>query len=272
MPIYFFIDFDNTIFSHRTHRIPEDTLQALSMLRQEGHKFILSSGRHFLTGSKELTQLSLRPDCFVSANGALVEAEGKLLKETFVDRDVQRRLLDFVLEKGYCLSVRYQDRWYCSNLKRFSSLRLTGPQETVMSGDAFLSLYDKPVGSFFLADSESAIEDTQAHFPELKLLRMGSELGGADVIPKANSKANGIPLILEHYGASIEESVAIGDSMNDLDMIRTAGLGIAMGNAMPQLQAAADFVAPDIDAGGLTAAIEWALIQKDNKREKWKLI
>ncbi len=88
---------------------------------------------------------------------------------------------------------------------------------------------------------------------------MGDELGGADIVPAGNNKARGIPLILNYYGASIEDAVAIGDSMNDLNMIRLAGLGIAMGNAMPEVQKAADYVAKDIDDNGLSDAIAFAL-------------
>ena len=47
--------------------------------------------------------------------------------------------------------------------------------------------------------------------------------------------------------------------MNDLNMIRLAGLGIAMGNAMPEVQKAADYVAKDIDDNGLSDAIAFAL-------------
>ncbi len=129
----------------------------------------------------------------------------------------------------------------------------------MVGGKDFLTLYDCLVNAFFLSDTPEAIEDVQAHFPELKLLRMGTELGGADVIPRANGKANGIPLILDYDGASLTDTVAIGDSMNDLEMVRTAHLGIAIGNAMPELKKAADYIAPDIDEDGLSTAIQWAL-------------
>lgn len=72
-------------------------------------------------------------------------------------------------------------------------------------------------------------------------------------------RRRGIPLILDYYGASIEDAVAIGDSMNDLNMIHLAGLGISMGNAMQEVRKAADYVAKDIDDNGLSDAIHYAL-------------
>lgn len=58
-------------------------------------------------------------------------------------------------------------------------------------GKDFLELYEKRVPSFFLADSREAIDDLQAHFPEVKLLYMGDNLGGADIIPRENGKVIG---------------------------------------------------------------------------------
>ncbi len=260
MKKYFFIDFDNTIFSHRTGRIPESAYEALNLLKKEGHMFILSSGRPLRPDSKELAGYGLSPDGFICANGAIVAAEGKLLHETFMDAELQKRLLDYILEKEYCLMGRCENKWYTSNLERLPErMKQNKTIGTLLDGKDFLTLYEKPMHSFFLSDSMEAIEDVQAHFPDLKLLCMGSELGGADVIPRANSKAAGLSLILDHYGVSPDDAVAIGDSMNDLEMIRRAGFGIAMGNAMEEVRKVADYVAPDIDEDGLADAIYRAL-------------
>lgn len=259
MKKFFFIDFDNTIFSHRTDAIPESALQALSALQKDGHKFILATGRNICKDSGDLSAYQLHPDCLISANGAVVEAEGNILADTFFDPELQKRLLDFIFEKKYRLTARIDEQWYTFLPKPAPSLAQKKRQALVLNEETFETLYDKSFRSFFLPDSPEAIRDVQKHFPELDLLRMGDELGGADVVPAGNNKARGISLILSYYGASIEDAVAIGDSMNDLGMIRQAGLGIAMGNAMPEVQNAADYVAKDIDDNGLSDAIEYAL-------------
>ena len=126
-------------------------------------------------------------------------------------------------------------------------------------GKDFLELYEKRVPSFFLADSREAIDDLQAHFPEVKLLYMGDNLGGADIIPRENGKVIGAKRVLDHYHTDLSNAVAIGDSMNDIELIRAAGFGIAMGNAMTTVQAIADYVTADIDQDGLAQAINQAL-------------
>lgn len=262
----FFIDFDNTIFSHQTNCVPQSALRALAALQKNGHKFILASGRDVCKDSEELSQHHLNPDGFISANGAMVEAEGHILFNSFFDPKLQKQLFDFVREKKYCLIAKYDDQLYASNLKHFLPPSQTKGTEFLLSDEAFLMLYDKPLRAVFLQDSPEAIKDVQSHFPELKLLCMGEEIGGADIVPAKNNKSNGIPLILDYYGASPENTVAIGDSMNDLEMIRRAGFGIAMGNAMAEVRKTACYVAKSIDEDGLSDAIQYALSQS-NKPE-----
>lgn len=256
----FFIDYDNTIFSHQTWQIPESALCALEQLKKEGYKVVIASGRLFRSNALPVEiQGRFVPDCLVSANGAVIEIEGELVKEKYFDQDLQKRILDYVVEKNYCLMYGADEDWCTSSIERF--MEVASPKQQQMlpkSGDAFRALYQKEIPSFFLADTKEAIDDVQEHFPETKLLYMGDNLGGADLIPKENGKVMGAARILEHYHADWKDIVAIGDSMNDIELIQTAGYGIAMGNAMPEVQKAADYVAKDIDEAGLADAIAMA--------------
>lgn len=253
----FFIDYDNTIFSHQTWQIPESALESLEELKREGYKVVIASGRIFRSDAlPEEFQGRFVPDCLVSANGAVIEINGELVKEKYFDPDLQKRILDYMVEKNYCLMCGQDDEWCTSSIERFMEIASPKQQELMpKSGDAYRALYNKQIPSFFLADTKEAIDDVQEHFPETKLLYMGDNLGGADIIPKENGKVMGAACILEHYHASWEDIVAIGDSMNDIELIQTAGFGIAMGNAMAEVQDAADYVAKDIDQDGLADAI-----------------
>ncbi|MBC5658581.1 HAD family phosphatase [Anaerosacchariphilus sp. NSJ-68] len=261
MKPFFFIDYDNTIFSHRTWAVPDSALEALSHLKELGCRVVLASGRPFrYTSLPEEFQGRFLPDCLVSSNGAIIETPEEVLWEKYFDPELQTRLLDYVVEKKYCLMSSADGKWCTSNLERF--LELASPRQRKLlpeSGEAFQKIYHCQMTSFFLSDTEEAIADVQAHFPELKLLYMGPELGGADIIPAENGKVIGASRILSHYGLTWEHTVAIGDSMNDIDLIRKASCGIAMGNAMKEVQEAADYVTADIDADGLARAIAHAL-------------
>lgn len=69
------------------------------------------------------------------------------------------------------------------------------------------------------------------------------------------SKATGILNVLAHLGIRIEDTYAFGDGLNDLEMIELCGTGVAMGNAVPEVKAAADVICGRVNEGGLEQAL-----------------
>ena len=76
------------------------------------------------------------------------------------------------------------------------------------------------------------------------------------------SKATGLARMCAHFGVARSEVIAFGDQRNDLEMLEWAGIGVAMGNAVPEAIEAADMVAPNNDADGLAVMVE-QLIEAD---------
>ncbi len=69
------------------------------------------------------------------------------------------------------------------------------------------------------------------------------------------SKARAMLALAEKRGIRAEEIMALGDSGNDVEMIRAAGLGVAMGNAIPAVKEAADEIAPPCEENGFAEAV-----------------
>ena len=90
-------------------------------------------------------------------------------------------------------------------------------------------------------------------FPELAVtssVRNNIELNLASA-----NKGAALEALCRHLGVAMEETVAFGDGTNDLTMLRAAGLGVAMGNAAPELKAAADMVTDDNEQAGVARVI-----------------
>lgn len=84
-----------------------------------------------------------------------------------------------------------------------------------------------------------------------------------EVMPLGVEKAASLELLLRTQGLFAENLMACGDGWNDLPMIRFAGLGVAMGNAVPQVKAAADYVTADNDHDGVGLAVEKFILQEE---------
>ena len=78
----------------------------------------------------------------------------------------------------------------------------------------------------------------------------------ADILPAGGGKPAGLAAMLDHLGLRREESIAFGDGGNDISMLEYAGVGVAMGNALPAVKAAADYVTDSVDADGVEKALQ----------------
>lgn len=87
-----------------------------------------------------------------------------------------------------------------------------------------------------------------------------------ELYPAQATKANGLRFLGEYFGIRPEEMVAVGDHINDLDMIEFAGLGVAMGNAQTAAKEIADLVIGHHDADGLAVFIEDYLLREAGRK------
>lgn len=76
-----------------------------------------------------------------------------------------------------------------------------------------------------------------------------------EISPKGVSKATGLAALCDYIGLPIAQTIAVGDEGNDVAMLRAAGLGVAVGNAIDAAKAAADVVVADCDHDGVAQAI-----------------
>lgn len=92
---------------------------------------------------------------------------------------------------------------------------------------------------------------------ELAIIQSGSESDwGVEIYAGNVSKLLGVQTVAARLDVDREEVMAIGDHINDIEMLKWAGIGVAMGNALPEIQAIADWVTDDVLRDGVARAIE----------------
>ena len=80
-----------------------------------------------------------------------------------------------------------------------------------------------------------------------------------EVFPSGTHKWRGLAVVADHYGIAHDAVAAVGDEINDLPALRHAALSVAMGNAIPAVKAAADYVVQDNTQAGAAEALRWIL-------------
>lgn len=248
-------DLDMTLLDSSTFQIPESANKAIMKLREK-YKIVLATGRdmdnQYSVGYKEL----VRPDAIIHMNGTKITVGDELIYEHLMDKELLKKLLIFCEENGYSVGVSTDGLDYYTNegkvkehdIKRFgvTDRHFRDPWE----------LMDKKVRTLAYIGGEAGVCAVESEFPQLKL-PMFAGRQGADVVEKEASKAEGLKRLCAYYNIDVKDVVAFGDSMNDYEIIRLAGTGVAMGNALEEVKAAADYVTTAIDQDGIYHACQY---------------
>lgn len=113
--------------------------------------------------------------------------------------------------------------------------------------------------AFYPVEQEKAVIESGILQQDLKIVRWHEN--AVDLLNHRNSKALGITDVLAHFGLSMENVMAFGDGLNDIEMLSAVGLGVAMGNGEARLKQIADSVTLPIEQDGILHALEqWKII------------
>lgn len=261
MKSYIFVDVDGTLL-YEGVIIPKTAVTAIQTARKNGHAVYLSTGRPKGELSPEI--LNIGYDGFVCAGGAYVENHGRVLYENQLDPDKLDKLLPWMDENNIGYALQSAENTYLSELAAQNLHSVFG-----ISKDSELERVEALMGQF--QSMKSFHHDAPIHKfcfyawnPDAKLLiqeklqayevifHHGPDLEVyGEVTNKGIVKSHGIQLILNDEQADISQSVAYGDSPNDMEMIKTVALGICMANGVDALKQAADEICPAVDDDGL---------------------
>ena len=270
-----FTDIDGTIFDHDNQRIPTKTYEAILKAKELGHKVFLSTGRSY----SDLDEIfkELPSDGLILGCGAQVIINNEIIYNKAMPLDIVEDLLKFFTENnigfafegekkifiyGYAFEMYRGWLSYLNNDQPLSdeklldilSTRNTYPLSAMTQEDKQHILK----ASFFTHQKESVEnyiqnmnENLFAYFDS-----MSPGVHSGEFYMKEVNKGNGIKEVCKYLNHPIENTIALGDSMNDTEMIQVAQIGVAMGNAQPKLKEIADFVTKHIAEDGFEYALK----------------
>lgn len=223
---------------------------AVRALVEHGHTVMLASGRMRAGVMSIARELGLDTP-FVAQEGCLItEASGKIVQEIKLERRLALAVSDYAREAGYAYEWFSSDRYAVTERSPATDYYSELGEVTPEYHPRPESLGFEPSGVGVLGDRDSSSEVHKAldalHGDALHLLDF--PFVTVALAPEA-TKGNALSLIAGDLGIARSETVAIGDSVNDVSMLAWAGLGLATAKADPRAHAAANESLPDeVDA------------------------
>ncbi|MFC5648301.1 Cof-type HAD-IIB family hydrolase [Paenibacillus solisilvae] len=259
------IDIDDTLLNDDLV-VTEGTKAALAEAIESGVFVTLATGRMFPSAKKIAMQIELNVP-IITYQGSLVKTllDEQILYERSVPMDAAKELMAFCLERGLHLQLYINDVLYVrednEEARGYSALSKI---PFVVEPD-FEKLIEQPSTKMLMIGDPDYLDQIALELAPLigdRTHITKSKAHYLEVTHKEGTKGHAIAFMAEHIGCTVDEVIAIGDSWNDHEMIEAAGLGIAMGNAIPKLKELAQYVTTSNNEDGVKHVIDKFVLGK----------
>lgn len=252
-------DLDGTLLDRNAALSPQ-TIEAVTALQSRGVLFTIATGRVECTAQPFVAQLGIKIP-YIACNGATLVENGKALERHQISASALRELLERAQEMGMSILYTLNGIEYT-----FEKTPWVLYDEEKYGHNYPLRPFSKADWSDLLVDKFTIMDDVRDGRIEL-IERMCKELSdrycftrysdkAIEVVDKNATKASALQSLTKLLGIPLAQVMAVGDHQNDVEMLRSAGIGIAVANATDAAKAAADYICAFSNAQGVTEAIE----------------
>lgn len=261
-----FLDIDGTMVNSKGH-IPESTKDAIRLARKNGHKMIICSGRSRFQIYDKLLNIGFSG--IVGAAGAFVIADNREIFHAYMDETQRKNSYEYLEGNGFFVSYQtdtglvLNQRSADGILEIYQSIGMSKSRMERLVKNLTIAAepWQNPkIEKFLYYNSPFPVEKVHAdlapYFDVVPISLEGLDDSCGEVGINGIDKATGMELYLNHVGIPREDSIAVGDAINDLPMFQYAGKSVAMGNGKEDIKAFADMVTDHIDHDGLYNAFK----------------
>ncbi len=262
------IDMDGTLLN-RNHEVSKENKEALKEALKKGVRIAISTGRVFPTIEIYSKLLGIDVDVICS-NGSYIKERNS--EEIIFKSTLSENLLDRI----YSMIRRYNFLAYFDTTEGIISETKIPDNDSYKLMNSWVNeekikLYEISDFKEAFSDEKHSIlkviliqtktsktfEDAKEDLDEIsKIADLAYSWGGAiEIMEKGTTKGNAVKMLAEKLNIKKEEIICIGDSGNDLSMLREAGLSVVMGNASDKIKEYADFVTDTNENSGVAKAI-----------------
>ena len=210
------VDLDGTFLTEKKTFDHALFAKVLRKLQANQIPFICATGNQLIRSHEYFDEFTNEVD-YVSENGAILEADGKVFKRIAIDYDTAQKLLHFIQTEYPEAIIMVSAQHHC----------------------------------YILTSMDQADKDDIRIYYRDCIRGTSSGNMTIDLVHKGINKAKGVDDMLKHYGIAQKDLIAFGDGENDIDMLKACGYSYAMKNANAKAKAVAKYEAPTNDENGV---------------------
>ena len=261
------MDLDDTLLRNDWTISPR-VVKAIRKAQDQGIKMTIATGRMPISARPYVEQLGVDVPV-ITYHGAMIQQvlSGDILFRRVIPSALATEIVQDVTDRGVYVQIYLKDRVITTELNDFSHEYARISSVNIEEGDLSMVLSQEPEGveKILLMGEEASLDQLapllqQCYGEKIHLTK--SKPCFLEMTDGSVNKGVALAALAGHFGIDRSEVMAIGDSFNDLEMIKYAGLGVAMGNARLEIQEQADIVTVTNEEDGVAEAIERYVLDK----------
>lgn len=275
------IDIDGTLLNSKSE-LTQNTIEVLKQASEKGIYIVLTSGR--MTSVVKVFCNKIGADKFLIAeNGAsIVDLHSdELIYKRYIPKNTVLDIINVCEENNIYYMIYTNKELIVKNLKHMAlffykqNYNPNARLNTHIATYEYIETLEDDFTKIMICDEDRAIYNSIVNklkklesidvmdIPHIstKVLNIGTEekilsYSYADISAKNTNKWTALEILITMLGIKSEEVIAIGDNINDIQMIENAGLGVAMANGTPVVRNIADEIAPPNDEDGVAYIVK----------------
>jgi Cof subfamily protein (haloacid dehalogenase superfamily) len=256
------LDIDGTLLDPQ-HQLSSANIAAVRAVQAQGIRVVIATGKTSYAAQPLREQLGLSKMGVYIQGLDVIGSAGTPLQRTFLPNTIWQTALPFRDALAVDLVAYSEDDGIFATQPSARIARLDGygePPLQICEDWTQLKIHKLLVMAEVetLPSVRTALES--AFHTQADIVQALTDM--VEILPLGASKGAGLAVLLTHLGIDWQQVLAIGDGENDIQMIRNAGLGVAMGNAHPELQDVARFHTTSNRENGVAHALYTLLLKE----------
>ncbi|WP_288479174.1 Cof-type HAD-IIB family hydrolase [uncultured Clostridium sp.] len=273
------IDMDGTLLG-KGRKISEESKIALRKAREKGVQIVITTGRLY-NNAAYFSELVGVDSPVIGANGAIIREKrsNEIIYRSSFNEKITKKILELANKYRIVLHFHTVSSIISNSYVSITVARIVLPGRnhedfkvnlrTIKGKEKWLKALekysDKVTKIIVFSTSAKRMEEFRKEIGKIdEITYFTSGNKSMEINMKEVSKGNAVKILADYYGIKREEVICIGDNENDVSMIEYAGLGIAMGNAIPKLKKIADYVTDTNKNDGVRKAVEKFILREED--------
>ncbi len=250
-------DIDGTIYSPNIGIKPE-VKECIKNLQKNNIIVAIATGRTYGSAKAVADIIGIKCPLICYQGGLVNTYEGEIIDVKYLNPKIAKEIIKDFRNRNIHLNVYVEDTLYVEDDDEYIKDYIGDKGIDYFKVDSFEELDFNKLNKLLAIKYDTKfidnlIKELQQKYPDIYVVKSNNYF--CEIANKEATKGNAIKILAKKYGINIEEVMAIGDQNNDIEMVTTAGIGIAMGNGTNEIKKSADFITDTVENNGFIKAV-----------------